>query len=131
MENGVVEKREFVPRGNLVLVRILPKDETTTAAGLVLPDAVQKEYVYGVIHAVGPGVYAECGERCPINDLRPGMIVMLRDNERDTRSGMMRARRLVPVAPSSDLHLVMEGDIHAVVRQTTAGVRPGSTADVN
>jgi len=41
--------------------------ETTTAGGIVLPDAAQEKPQRGKVKAVGPGRLLESGERCELS----------------------------------------------------------------
>ena len=108
-------KRRFRPRGNLVLVELLPKDKTTTAAGLVMPESMSSDFEYAIIRDIGSGVYAECGKRCPMDDIKIGDTVLLRGDTKDPRSGRTMQKSLIPVAPNSRLHLADEHAVYAVI----------------
>jgi chaperonin GroES len=55
------------PLADRVVVRPLPKTETTKS-GIVIPDTVEKERPeQGEVIAVGPGKLAESGSRTPVS----------------------------------------------------------------
>lgn len=109
----------IIPRGNFVLVRVLSRDEQTSAGGIVMPEALQRDFEHGVVVAIGPGVYAECGERCPLDDLAVGDRVFLRSDRKD-RQGRLVGKSMIPLDPKEKLHLVQESDIFAIERDEIA-----------
>lgn len=60
------------PCGNMVLLRIVPKDKTES--GLVIPHSAQ-DRSRAIVLAVGPGRVTDTGERVPV-DLKAGDRVL-------------------------------------------------------
>lgn len=110
---------KIIPRGNWVLICRLPRSERASAGGIVMPETLQRDFEHGVIVAIGPGVYAECGERCPLDDLGVGDRVFLRSDRKD-RQGRLVGKSMIPLDTEEKLHLVQESDIFAIERDEIA-----------
>lgn len=110
---------KIIPRGNFVLVRVLPRSERASDGGIVMPETLKRDFEHGVIVALGPGVYAECGKRCPPSDLAVGDKVFLRSDRKD-REGRLIGKSMIPLDTEEKLHLVQESDIFAIERDEIA-----------
>lgn len=63
---GANKKMQLKPLDDRVVVRVM-EAETTTAGGIVLPDAAQEKPQRGEVVAVGPGRLLESGERAELS----------------------------------------------------------------
>ncbi len=93
------------PRGNLVLVEALPKEDTVTKGGIALPPAVVEEGItYAIVRDMGPGRYLENGQRGKLDDLKRGDTVIV------------KAKQMMPInVDDTKVGLINEQDILAVV----------------
>jgi chaperonin GroES len=62
------------PMGNLVLLKVKEK-EAKTKGGIIIPDAVDSNFVTAEVVSAGPGLYSSAGTLIPMI-LKPGDTVM-------------------------------------------------------
>lgn len=62
------------PMGNLVLLKVKEK-EAKTKGGIIIPDAIEGNFVTAEVVSVGPGLYSSDGTLIPMV-LKPGDTVM-------------------------------------------------------
>ena len=53
------------PLGDLVLIKEHNRVETTKS-GIIIPDSVEGNYVYGDVIAIGPGLFSASGIKIPM-----------------------------------------------------------------
>jgi chaperonin GroES len=75
MATATMSKTKVTPLGNKILIR-RDEAETTTDAGIVLPESAKDRPRTGLIEAVGTGaINTETGERIPV-ELKKGQRVI-------------------------------------------------------
>ena len=108
------DAERIVPRGDMVLIRRLEKDECTPG-GIIIPEVCERHFFKAEVLAVGPGSYGMSGPRQPLTDLKVGDVVLVME-EPPAHSGM-RLNFLIPVTESErTIVLCPEGKIVAVER---------------
>lgn len=105
------------PRGPMVLIHRLPRNDRRTKHGIQIPDVAKQALFKAEVLAVGEGIPTDAGQSNglrPIN-LAPGDIVLVRDDPpiSDPRARTM-PRNLVPITSTSDNYLVNEGYVYAI-----------------
>ena len=69
------------PLGDLVLIKEHDRVETTKS-GIIIPDSVEGNYVYGDVIAVGPGLFSASGIKIPMT-VKMGERVCLNKQNRN------------------------------------------------
>ena len=67
------------PIGDLILIKEQEKIDKTTS-GIIIPDSVENDYVYGDVVSTGPGLFTQTGDRIPMT-VKPGDTVVLHKNQ--------------------------------------------------
>lgn len=58
---------QLIPVGNRALVEVLDgEDDTKTAGGIIIPDAIQKKLPIGRVLSIGEGTWLESGTLVPV-----------------------------------------------------------------
>jgi len=101
------------PRGQLVLMRRLPKTEKKTKGGLAIPDYMKRSLMEAEVLRIGAGYY-DSGVHQPVLDLKVGDRVLLQDDPPigDPRN---RQKAHIPVTADENEFLVSETRIYAVI----------------
>jgi len=111
-----MKKMTIQPRGPMVLIRRLPRDDERGKHGIQIPDMAKRALFKAEVLRSGEGVPCDgnaSGLR-PIG-LKPGAIVLVKDDPPNTDPrGRMMSRNLIPITATGDNYLVNEAYIYAI-----------------
>jgi chaperonin GroES len=68
------------PMGDRILIKERKKEETTKS-GIIIPDSIEGNYIYGDVISVGPGLFSANGVAIPMTVKIGDVVCMYKSNQ--------------------------------------------------